>query len=182
MSPALIRMDGGLSPIDYSCLRLRRQRLIRRRQGWPSIVSCGLGRGRAVAAKPDFHQQAFIAHPADVAARDADVRQLFRPDLTAFTGERDSSVPQARLWAAGQRDPLRAIPIPLAYPLNGLWRNVAWNIVAIVRGFVGPGEAVLIPKALSCLGYFLLSALTPILFTTVIVNAVGRPAKSTFGG
>lgn len=69
-----------------------------------------------------------------------DVSQVFRPNLATLPDEGDCSIPQGRFRAAAKPNPLRTIPIPLSDSLCGLWRTTSWNIVFVVRGFVGPGE------------------------------------------
>ncbi len=48
------------------------------------------------------YKQALFTHAGQVAARDADVRQVARPHHAALVRQGDGSVPQRGFWAAGE--------------------------------------------------------------------------------
>jgi hypothetical protein len=102
--------------------------------------SSRFGNCRTVATIPRPHEQTFLTHPGEVAARNADVGQVFCPDFTLLKSQRDGPFPQCRLWATGKPNPFGSVAITLPHPDKGLWRSIEGNRQLKVRSFVQPGE------------------------------------------
>jgi hypothetical protein len=64
---------------------------------------------------------------AQVAARNADVGQIFCPGFALLKNERDCAFPQCRLRTAGESNPLGPVAITLPHPDRGLWRSFEGN-------------------------------------------------------
>ena len=104
------------------------------------MPSSRLGNCRSVAPIAHLHEQAFVAHAGQIATRNADVGQLFRPDYPILQGKCDRAFSEGRLRTAGQPNSLGSVAITLANLEGGLWRSLEGNRQHKVRSFVQPGE------------------------------------------
>ena len=100
------------------------------------MPSSRFGNCRSVAPIAHLHEQAFVAHAGQIAARNANVGQLFRPDYPHLQGECDRAFSEGRLRTAGQPNSLGAVAISLANLEGGLWRSFEGNRQHKVRSFV----------------------------------------------
>ena len=115
----------------------------------PASASCAseavrivhhLGHCYAVAPIAHLREQAFVAHAGQIAARNANVRQLCRPDYPHLNNECDRAFSEGRLRTAGHPNSLGAVAITLTNPEGGLWRSFEGNRQHKVRSFVQPEE------------------------------------------
>lgn len=88
------------------------------------MPSSRFGNCRSVAPITHLHEQTFVAHAGQIAARNVNVGWLFRPDYPKLQGERERAFSEGRLRAAGQPNSLSVVAITLSHPDGGLWRLV----------------------------------------------------------
>jgi hypothetical protein len=97
---------------------------------------------RSIVPIAHFDEQAFVTHAGQIAARNANVGQVFRPDYSHLQGERDRAFSERWLRAPSQPDPLGSVPITLTNLDGGSRRSMEGNWQHKVRSFVQPGEPI----------------------------------------
>ena len=79
---------------------------------------------QAVTPMPDPHEQAFVAHWGEIAARDADTGKILHANHPLFTRKGNSAFSQRRWGAPFRSDPRSPIPFALSNTAGGLsWRR-----------------------------------------------------------
>jgi hypothetical protein len=100
------------------------------------MPSSRFGDCRSVAPTAHLREQAFVAHAGQIAARNANVGQLFRPDYPHLQGKCDRAFSERRLRTAGQPNSLSVVAISLANLEGGFWRSLEGNRQHKIRSFV----------------------------------------------
>jgi hypothetical protein len=89
-------------------------------RGLDKIASIRLARGGTIESLADLDEQALIAHPGQVTAGNANVREIARSHHSPILGERHCAFSQCRLRSASGGNSGRAVAISLSYLDGGL--------------------------------------------------------------
>ena len=95
---------------------------------------------RSIAPIAQLNEQAFVTQAGQIAARNTNVGQVFRPDYPHLQSERDRAFSERWLRAPSQPDPLGSVAITLTNLDGGFRRSMEANWQHKVRSFVQPGE------------------------------------------
>ena len=102
--------------------------------------SSRFGNCRSVTPIAHLNEQALVAHAGQMAARNANLGQLFRPDYPIVHGKCDRAFSEGQLRTAGQPNSLGSVAISLANLEGVLWRSFEGNRQHKVRRYVQPGR------------------------------------------